>query len=959
MKLKKNIKTTLVGLTCLFGSQVAVAQTETRIGADFVGDVVYPVTVTVNLKQGTKPNAWKPGDPVKEIPMRFRRPKDWERPEALDRGFGVDPLAIKQWDTSLNFESERGAIFDSTIVNVDGLGFTGVNPSDTNGDIGIDHYIQSINNGSSSGILILNKADGTTAASFVLDDIAVGSGTGCGAGTGDPVILYDQFVDNGVGNPKGRWVLTEFTGNSLCIYVSQTASPIGPTDDSTWHIYEFISATGGLPDYPKFGVWGDAYYMGANENNRQYAFDRDNMINGAPARGYQVFQTVGLPGFGFQHLMPADADGIIEPPAGAPGIFMRHRDAQYHGDPGSDVLEIWEFTTDFDTPANSAITGPINIPVSDFDTNLGGTNFGDLSVPQPDGATNLFPLKQPLMWRVQHQTILGKQFLVGNMTTDVNGNDYHGVRWWVLERPAATVAGGWILSDEGTYTSGDGITTGDGVHRWMASAAMDSSGNLAIGYNTSAVTGNNNAASDVYAGMRYAGRLFGDPAGTMPRGENSIIEGSASNSSGRYGDYTSISVDPVDGCTFWYTAQYNASGNWSTRVASFKFAACGEPGFALSSAAGNQEFCTLNGDVDFDPTIEVLSVNSFVDPVTLDFNPALPTGFTGSFVTNPVVPGNNTDANIDISSAGAAAGDYTLIVEGTSGMLTSQLALNVSVFDDIPLDTPTLAAPADGSTGVATGGAVLSWDAGDSNVTGYLVEVATDVDFNNIVESATVATNSYQLTVGLASNTEHFWRVTYQNLCGDGAASNEFSFTTANEICLVQANAIPDNNSTGVDVQLVVADAGTILDLLVEVDATHTWVGDLVFTLTHEDTGTSVTLMDRPGFTGTGFGCSSDDVSAIFDDTSGNPVEGECSTTPPAIGGVVAPEQALAAFVGEDLSGTWTLNANDQAAGDTGQINEICLIPSVEVVDPCDPAPPVGDPDVIWFNGFQCVQQAP
>ncbi len=549
--------------------------TTTRVGAEFVGETVTPVTVTVNLANGTKPNQWKPGDPVKEIPMRFRRPKGWERPEALPRGYGIDPLALKQWDATPSNGFGGGAQFDTPLVNVDGLDFTGVNPSDTNGDVGIDHYVQSINNSASSGILILNKADGTTAAQFVLDDIAAGSGTGCGGGRGDPVIMYDQYVDNGPGNPKGRWVLTEFTSTSLCIYISVTESPIGPTNDSTWHIYEFNSASGGLPDYPKFGVWRDAYYMGANESNRQYAFDRDNMINGDPARGYQVFSTVGLPGFGFQHLMPADADGETLPPAGAPGIFMRHRDAQYHGDPGSDVLEIWEFTTDFDNPGNSAITGPINIDVSDFDTNLGGTNFGDLSVPQPDGATNLFPLKQPLMWRVQHRTLDDKQYLIGNMTTDVNGNDYHGVRWWILERPAASTAGGWILSDEGTYTSGDGITTGDGVHRWMASAAMDGSGNVAIGYNTSSVAGNNNSAADVYAGMRYAGRLASDPAGTMPRGENSIIEGTASNSSGRYGDYTSLSVDPVDECTFWYTAQYNTSGNWSTRVASFRFEQCG------------------------------------------------------------------------------------------------------------------------------------------------------------------------------------------------------------------------------------------------------------------------------------------------------------------------------------------------------------------------------------------------
>ncbi len=550
-------KTPLYSLLLLIISSYSQSET-TRFGPDYVGEPVTPAIVTVNLKSFSAPRAWQPGDPIKEIPMQYNRPKDWQRPAPADRGYGFDPLAQKQLDLPQSFAPSA---FNTPIVNVDGLGYTGVNPSDTNGDVGLDYYIQSINNGSSSGILIVNKSDGTIASQFLLNAIAAGSGTGCGGGDGDPVIMFDQLADNAAGQPKGRWVLTEFTPTSFCVYISKTADPIGSTS-STWFIYEFGSDSGNRPDYPKFGVWNDAYYIGANESNRQYALDRINMLAGQTARGYQVFQTVGLPGFGFQHMMPADADGNIPPPAGAPGIFMRHRDSEYHGDPGGDdVLEIWEFTTDFDTPANSSITGPINIVVSEFDTNLGGTNFGDLSVPQPDGATNLFPLKQPLMWRVQHRTIDTKQYLVGNMVTDVDGNDYHGVRWWQLERPAATTNGGWTLKDEGTYT------LNDGVHRWMASAAMDGDGNIAIGYNTS--------SSSVYAGMRYAGRLKDDPAGTLPRGETSIIEGSASNGSGRYGDYTSLSVDPVDECTFWYTAQYNPTSNWNTRIASFKFEQCG------------------------------------------------------------------------------------------------------------------------------------------------------------------------------------------------------------------------------------------------------------------------------------------------------------------------------------------------------------------------------------------------
>lgn len=558
MKFKSIINTITVPLLVLLSTTAVLSQTVTRVGADFVGDPVIPATVTVNLKNLPAPQQWKPGDPVKEIPFLYNRPKDWERPDSSVRGFGFDPLAQRQMDSGTILGSNN---FDTLLINQDGAGFTGVNPSDTNGDVGINYYIQTINNNSSSIILIIDKTDGSQVAQFVLDTIANGSGTGCGGGRGDPVILFDQYADNGIGQPKGRWVLTEFTSTSFCMYISKTHDPVGQ-DSSTWYIYEFTSATGGLPDYPKFGVWNDAYYAGANESNRQYAFDRENMLLGNPARGYQVFTTVGLPGFGFQHMMPADADGNTLPPAGAPGIFMRHRDGEYHGDnPPDDVLEIWEFSTDFDTPANSSITGPINIHVSEFDTHLGGTNFGDLSVPQPGGATNLFPLKQPLMWRVQHRTINDKQYLVGNMVTDVDGNDYHGVRWWQLERPVSTTNGGWTLKDEGTYTLNDGI------HRWMASAAMDGDGNIAVGYNAS-------GTSD-FPGMRYAGRLKDDPPGTMPRGENIIVEGSASNGSSRYGDYSSLNVDPVDDCTFWYTAQYNPATTWSTRIGAFKFEQCG------------------------------------------------------------------------------------------------------------------------------------------------------------------------------------------------------------------------------------------------------------------------------------------------------------------------------------------------------------------------------------------------
>lgn len=609
------------------------ASAETRVikGANTLGSTVYPAIVNIDMDTIKKRKIWQPGDPIKAMPFGNGMKRD---PSVIsaERGFGKDPLATKQELSVNNFGASD---LSDPIINVEGSPFNGIGVADTTGDIGPNFFVQSVNtSGPSSEVFIINKTDGTVAAEFNLATLSTGSGTGCAGGIGDPIIFYDQFVDNGPGEDMGRWVLTEFTNNSFCIYISQTTDPTA----GTWFVYEYISSTGGLPDYPKFGTWNDAYYVGANEGPIQYALDRENMIAGNPARPPQFFDGPRLPGFGFQHLMPADADGNIPPPDGAPGIFMRHRDSEYHAAPGApDVLEIFEFSLDWDNPGNSTFTGPINIEVSEFDTNLGGTNFGDLSVPQPDGATNLFPLKQPLMWRLQHRTVNEKQYIVGNMVTDVDGNDLHGVRWFQLERPDNAVSEGWSLADEGTYH------LGDTVNRWMASTAMDGDGNIAIGFNVS--------DTSTYPGMRYAGRLATDPPGTMPHGEISIIEGTTSSNNSRWGDYSSLSVDPVDECTFWYTAQYSNNNNWSTRIASFKFEQCG---------------CLLSLD-----TVQVTGTSAIADnTIQIDWNDSTVAEITNYRVFRSTTPGSGyvRIATVDDSSMGTGgSGTYSYQDTDVSG----------------------------------------------------------------------------------------------------------------------------------------------------------------------------------------------------------------------------------------------------------------------------------------------------
>lgn len=725
-------------------------------GAETIGGVTLPAFTVRPARELPSPSRWQPGDPIKEIPRQFldREARD-NQPDA--RGFGFDALAQAQIDHG---ERGPGTGVENQSVNRDGVDFTGVNPSDTVGDVGINFYVQMVNGGGGVGgtqVLIVDKTDGTTVSNFALADLAAGSGTGCGVAAGDPIVAFDQTAANN----QGRWMLAEMTGNSICVYISQTTDPTGD-----YFVYEFDSVSGGLPDYYKPVIWSDAFYVGVNEGfgggRANYAFDRVNMLQGNPARPIQVFSSSTLSGFGFQLLQAVDFDGLIPPPNGAPGIFMRHNDDESHNpncaDSSQDCLEFWEMSIDWDTPANSTFAGPTQIQIAEFDSNLCGlTAFACAS--QPGSGTTLDPLREPVMWRPQFRNIGGIQLITGTLVTDVDGTDRHGVRWFILERPGSTASGGWTLQQEGTFSP-------DATNRWMSSSAMDSSGNLLIGYNVSS------ADTNVFPGMRYAGRQVADTPGVLTAGEFSVIEGSSPNGSNRYGDYSAMVVDPVDDCTFWYTAQYNVANGWSTRMASMRFDACGSPGFVLGGGPTEQQIC-VPGDLD-DITVNTTSINGFVDPITLALN-GQPAGSTVSFVPNPVTPGNSSLASIGLP-ASTPAGALMMSIDGTAtGADSRSLALDIDVFTATP-GAPVLELPADGSTGVDLL-PTLTWTEAAQSAQ-FNIEIATDPAFANIVYTATETNTAHVVATPLDRVTEHYWRVTSSNPCGGGLTSSIFSFTT-------------------------------------------------------------------------------------------------------------------------------------------------------------------------------------
>lgn len=480
----------------------------------------------------------------------------------------ADPLLALQQSVDRIFRRA----FSPPALNFPGIGPSGANVPDTVGDVGPNHYIQMTNSDTGALFLILDKTGNVLVDATQLNALwPSGPCAGANAG-GDGIVLYDPLAN--------RWMLSQFSvidgtppppGQTLCVAVSKTTNPV----TGGWHLYAF-NTDPAFPDYPKYGVWPTAYFVGINEDPSvaaTFAFDRTNMLTGAVARAPVKLTAPPLAGFGFQLLMPSDLDGATPPPQGSPGYFTRHVDDESHtpetSDPTRDFLEVWSFVVDFDDPGASTLTLTDNVSVSEFDSEFCGNN--DMCIPQPGTDVKLDPLNVFVMWRSQYRNFGTHQTLLNSWATDVDaatdGTDRAGVRWTELRK---TGAGPWTLFQQGTYAPG---TT---ASRWCSSAAMDGRGNIALGYSLSSTT--------VRPSMAYTGRLAGDPLGTMTQAERIVITGPGVGTDNRWGDYASMNVDPVDDCTFWYTNEFfDAEGGPSTQIASFRFPTCvPEPSAALA-----------------------------------------------------------------------------------------------------------------------------------------------------------------------------------------------------------------------------------------------------------------------------------------------------------------------------------------------------------------------------------------
>ncbi|HVF05644.1 MAG TPA: hypothetical protein VNA20_12455 [Frankiaceae bacterium] len=461
--------------------------------------------------------------------------------------FTYDPVLQK---------AEAAAVTPATTVrNFEGIGadYPGYTPNavppDTAGAAGRTQYVQWVN----LSIAVFDKRTGKALVGPAPgNSVFAEFGGECEQrNDGDPIVNYDRFAN--------RWVIQQFAvtnGNYECIAVSKTPDATG-----AYHRYAFKYT--GMNDYPKTGVWRDGYYntynMFSGESGAKVcAMDRAKMLVGKAA----TQQCVQLPPQ-YTSLLPADNDGTRLAPAGSPMPLVAL---------GPNSLRMWSFKVDWSRPSRSKLTGPVPVEVAAYrQACLTGATLRATCVPQPGtgvvgqlGVVGLDAMPDRPMFRLAYRRFGdGREAMVVTHTVDAMPSAAAALRWYELRK----VGSGWRVHQEGTYTSDDGVS------RWMGSAAMDKAGNIGIGYSVS-------SATTVFPGIRYTGRQARDPLGTLG-GERSIVEGLGEQTTAsivsRWGDYSTMTIDPVDDCTFWYTTEYmNGVGvfAWSTKIAAFKFPSC-------------------------------------------------------------------------------------------------------------------------------------------------------------------------------------------------------------------------------------------------------------------------------------------------------------------------------------------------------------------------------------------------
>ncbi len=697
--------------------------------------------------------------PTTEIPNILLKPSplDSRQPQWLAELSGVQSAPL------------GNAPVPAPLQSFNGLSLNGSLPPDTNADVSDTHVIQWVN----TQWNVFNKLTGAPIGAPMEGNVFwSGFGGACESqDAGDPIVLFDDVAQ--------RWVFSQFTGSAVprqCFAISQTSDPMGP-----YNRYEFVFPQ--FNDYPHIGIWldrsarRDGYYFVVHEFQgntfRGAAFvavDRNGMLAGAPAAQVSMLRFPGIDAYG---ALPAHLEGTTRAAPGACVPFV-------HFDSSTSEYLFWDLCADWATPANSTLsTTPTRVAAS--------APFSNAIGPSPQAGTTqgLDTFALNLMYRASARAFPAgaptETSIVVNHTVNAGGAKL-GVRWahFDMRSPAAPAtpdvfADGFeplapvapVLLSKGLVE--DGVFAPDEHNRWMGAINIDRNGYIGLGYSVSSTTLNPQ--------VRYSGRTFATPAGMLLDEASctaGIANGSQTSTSGRWGDYASMSTDPEDECKFWFTTEYLATtsnAGWTTRICSFRFPECGQPDFRLvPESATRFEFCAATAS---NPVVQlrggVVSGQSGSAALSLVGLP----GVTPAFSANPLaLPGA---ATVTLGGATAlASGNYAGTLDATVDGKTRSLPISLGVSSAAPV-APVLSAPANNAVGQVVR-PTLSWAAVPGALR-YRVQVSTNSGFTAIVFDQVVETNS-AVTGVLSANTAYFWRVRPINHCGDGALSATFQFST-------------------------------------------------------------------------------------------------------------------------------------------------------------------------------------
>ena len=579
---------------------------------------------------------------AEEVDHEVRRtPRHWSPPPV-----GGDPVLQPHGPIStmpaaiLNFKGQGAATTKSTVTGT---------PPDTNGAVGPKNFVQTVN----GGIQVWDKSGTVVMASKLLNTLWTGY-TGTNAGNkcatendGDPVVVYDMLAD--------RWFITQFslpnsssnTGPSFqCVALSKTSDPTG-----AYWLYDF-SYPAGINDYGKFSAWPDGYYATFNLFGSSYlegdlcAYDRVSMLQGLPAT-QQCFQDANAYG-----VQPGNLDGKIAPPLGEPGYF-----AQLDGN-NSTTVDLWTLHLDWKTPANTKLTGPTLLPVATYTPTCGGSS--GTCVPSA-GGTQLDSLDDRLMFRLSYRNYGTHESLLVNHS--VLAGAVGGIRWYEIRSPSTTP----VIYQQGTYAPADS------TWRWMGSLAQDQAQGIVLGYSMSST------AKNPFIG--WTGRLAADALGTMTQGESTLDSGGSTESgASRWGDYSNMTVDPADDCTFWYTQElYNTSGTatWDTFVATVKLPSCAANDFSITMTPATENVAT-GGHAIY--TVTTAATAGTAETIALNIQD-LPTGVTAAFSPTTVTAGSTSTLTLTATATAPATTTPipTITVIGTAPSAVHAASAQVAV----------------------------------------------------------------------------------------------------------------------------------------------------------------------------------------------------------------------------------------------------------------------------------------